>query len=160
MFQLAYRCAYQMMRVYWAVRRPDTHGALVAVWHEDKILLIRNSYVPYYSLPGGYVRAGESGEAAACRELDEEISVKVRPDALRRSVDITHDWEGKRDHVEIFELDVHDSPRIEIDNREVIAAGFFTPEHALRLNLFPPIRQHLEERLARTAQGSSRSASA
>lgn len=156
MFQLAYRCAYRMMRVYWAVRRPDTHGALVAVWHDGKILLIRNSYVPYFSLPGGYVRAGESGEAAACRELDEEIGVQVRPEALRRSVDITHDWEGKRDHVEIFELDVTESPRVEIDNREVIAAGFYSPDHALRLDLFPPIRQHIEQRLAHASSGSNR----
>src|SRR5262245_32439384 len=30
-YRLAYNGAYRLMRVYWAVRRPDTHGALVAV---------------------------------------------------------------------------------------------------------------------------------
>ena len=63
-FQFAYVCAYRLMRTYWRMRRPTTHGALVTLWHDDKLLLVRNSYVPYYSLPGGYVGKGESGRAA------------------------------------------------------------------------------------------------
>ncbi|HEX2675448.1 MAG TPA: hypothetical protein VHM19_02380, partial [Polyangiales bacterium] len=54
-FQVAYRVAYRMMRTYWSVRKPSTHGALVSLWHEGQILLVQNSYVPYRSLPGGYV---------------------------------------------------------------------------------------------------------
>src|SRR5688572_17354680 len=52
-FQLAYKAAYRLMRAYWTVRKPNTHGALVALWNGGNVLLVRNSYVPYYSLPGG-----------------------------------------------------------------------------------------------------------
>lgn len=147
-FQMAYKAAYRMMRVYWAVRRPDTHGALVAIWHGRRVLLVKNSYVPYFSLPGGYVKAGESGKQAALRELEEEIGLTGITEAqLQPAVDIVHQWEGKTDHVEIFRLDVDTAPHVEVDNREVIAAGFFTPEEALKKWLFPPIARHVRERL-------------
>jgi 8-oxo-dGTP diphosphatase len=149
LFRVAYRCAYRLMRVYWGTVHPNTHGALVAVWWQGQILLVRNSYVPYYSLPGGYVRPWESGTQAAVRELLEETGIIARPEQLRRAVDLTHHWEGKRDHVEIFELDVAQPPRIQVDNREVVSAEFFAPATALTLDLFPPIRDAIQHHLAR-----------
>jgi 8-oxo-dGTP pyrophosphatase MutT (NUDIX family) len=125
-FRLAYRNAYRLMRLYWAVRHPTAHGALVAIWHEGQILLVQNSYVPYRSLPGGYVHSHETGRDAALRELRE----------------------GKHEHIEIFDLDVTERPRIEVDNREVVQARFFPPQEALKLELFPPIRRVIERRLA------------
>ena len=144
--QLAYVCAYQLMRTYWRVRQPTTHGALVALWHEGKLLLVRNSYVGYYSLPGGYIHSGESSRDAAVRELAEEIGLKARADELELALDTTHRWEGKHDHVEIFSLEVPRRPAIRVDHREVIEATWVTPERALQLNLFPPIRTVLEHR--------------
>jgi 8-oxo-dGTP pyrophosphatase MutT (NUDIX family) len=147
-YQLAYKCAYQMMRTYWKVRRPRTHGALVAIWHEGRVLLVRNSYVKYYSLPGGYVHSNETGREAARRELKEEVALDVAEDALQPALDVTRDWEGKRDRVELFELHVECPPQIAIDNREVVAAGWYTPEEALELDLFPTLREHVEDRQA------------
>jgi 8-oxo-dGTP diphosphatase len=149
LYQLAYTGAYQLMRVYWSVRHPDTHGALVAVWHEGKILLVKNSYLKYWSLPGGYVRAHETAKQAAVRELLEEVGISVDEERLQPAVDVSHEWEGKRDHVEIFSVDVSEAPRVAIDNREVIDARVFVPEDALRLDLFPPIRKHIEDVLAK-----------
>jgi 8-oxo-dGTP pyrophosphatase MutT (NUDIX family) len=148
-YRLAYNGAYQMMRVYWAVRRPDTHGALVAIWHDGKILLVRNSYLKYYSLPGGYVRTGETGRQAAMRELLEEVGIGLTEDKFVPALDARLDWEGKRDHVEIFRVDLPYAPKIVIDNREVVAAQLYTPQEALKLDLFPPLRQHIEAELAK-----------
>jgi 8-oxo-dGTP diphosphatase len=145
-YRTAYRVAYRLMKTYWKVRQPTTHGALVAVWHERRILLVKNSYVPYWSLPGGYLHRGETGAQAAARELAEEVGVKVDPSQLRPSVDIRHPWEGKQDHVEIFELELDHEPTVMADRREVVEAGFYFEERALELNLFPPIRAHIEER--------------
>jgi ADP-ribose pyrophosphatase YjhB (NUDIX family) len=147
-FQLAYKCAYQLMRVYWTVRKPTTNGALVAIWNNGEVLLTRNSYVRYYAIPGGYLRRGETNREAALRELREEVGVSARADDLKLLVDETHGWEGKQDHVSIFELDVEQRPAIKVDNREVIEAGWYTPERALELNLFPPLRRAIERRVA------------
>lgn len=155
-FRIAYRNAYQLMRVYWAIRHPTVHGALVAIWHQGKILLVQNSYVPYRSLPGGYVARGESGRDAVIRELREETGVVANPADLKPIVDEHHDWEGKREHIEIFDLDVTDPPHIQVDNREVVDATFFTPEEALRLKLFPPLRRVIERRLSTPERAASR----
>jgi 8-oxo-dGTP pyrophosphatase MutT (NUDIX family) len=150
LYRVAYRGAYRMMRVYWAVLHPQVHGALVAIWHHGEILLVRNSYVRYYSLPGGYVHRGETGRDAAVRELLEETGIRAAPVDLRLALDHQHNWEGKREHVEIFELEVEAKPVIEVDNREVIEAAFFSPKRALELNLFEPLRRVIEQKLSRT----------
>jgi 8-oxo-dGTP pyrophosphatase MutT (NUDIX family) len=143
-FQLAYKVAYRMMRLYWGVRRPATHGALVTLWNDGQLLLIQNSYVGYRSLPGGYVGRFETGAEAAVRELREEIGITARTDQLVKVYDEVKDWEGKRDHVEIFKLELDIRPEITIDRREVVAAGWYSPARALELDLFPPIRLILE----------------
>jgi 8-oxo-dGTP pyrophosphatase MutT (NUDIX family) len=148
-FQSAYRLAYRMMRVYWALRRPSTHGALVTLWNRGELLLVQNSYVSYRSLPGGYVAKNETGPQAAVRELREEIGISASTDQLSKVFDEVKDWEGKRDHVEIFALELDERPTIQIDYREVVSAGWFSPERALELDLFPPIRRVLEGVIAR-----------
>lgn len=147
-FQLAYKVAYRMMRVYWGVRRPATHGALVTLWNQGELLLIQNSYVKYRSLPGGYVGRYETGAEAAVRELREEIGVMARTEQLEKVYDEVKNWEGKRDHVEVFELELEARPLIRIDHREVISAAWYTPARALELDLFPPIRLILDARQA------------
>ena len=136
-----------MMRLYWSVAHPTTHGALLAIWHEGEILLVRNSYVPYYSLPGGYVHRDETGRQAAARELFEETGVRVRSEDFRQVIDQQHEWEGKREHIEIFELELAERPLVKVDNREVIRAEFFRPEKALMLESIRPLRHAIERRM-------------
>lgn len=145
LFHVALTGAYRLMRMYWWMRRPRTHGALVALWHDGKILLIRNSYHQYFSLPGGYVRPGEPAREAAVRELKEELGMSVSIRALRPALDQELIWEFKREHVEIFSLECGSMPEIEVDGREVVSAEFFCPEEALPLEMYPPIRLHIEE---------------
>jgi 8-oxo-dGTP diphosphatase len=147
-FQIGYQLAYRLLRAYWRVRRPTTNGALVAIWSRGEVLLVRNSYVPYYSAPGGYIRPAESGRDAALRELNEEVGVKVRPDQLELALDTTHEWEGKLDHVQIFNLNVAERPVVHIDHREVVEATWFAPKRVLELkHVFPPLRRVIESSL-------------
>ncbi|HEY6880534.1 MAG TPA: NUDIX hydrolase [Polyangiales bacterium] len=129
------------MRSYWKLRRPTTHGALVAIWSRGEVLLVKNSYVPYYSAPGGYLQPGETGRDAALRELAEEVAVFVRPEQLELAADVTHDWEGKRDHVQVFNLSIEQRPEVRIDHREVVAARWLTPGQVVELNVFPPLKR-------------------
>ena len=148
-YRMTYRAAYQAMRVYWRLARPVTRGALVAIWNKDEILLVKNSYVDYYCVPGGYLKETETPVEAAVRELAEEVSIQVSPDALKLGREETHAWEGKSDVVSIFDLDVKERPVFRVDNREVIDAEFFSPQYALEIKLFPPLRRHIEARLAK-----------
>ena len=52
--------AYRMALVYWRIARPSTNGAFVAVWHEGRILAIKNSYKAQWSFPGGGVKSSET----------------------------------------------------------------------------------------------------
>jgi 8-oxo-dGTP diphosphatase len=151
LYQLAYRAAFQGARVYWKIFRPINHGALVAMWHEGKILLVKNSYLDYFSLPGGHVKEGEQPLDAAVRELKEEIDLVVAPERLAPALEETHEWQGRPDHVVIFHLELSEAPKIRVDNREVVKAEWCTPEQALDRNLFPLLRRVIQERASATA---------
>lgn len=151
LYQLGYKLGYQLVRLLWAILRPTTHGALVVVWRNGSLLLVRNSYVSYYSPPGGYVRGGETTVQAAVRELREETGLDVAPSDLVLAHEETHQWEFRRDHVTMFDLQVKEPVNVEVDHREVVSAGFYTPEEALKLRLFPPLRRRIEKRMAELA---------
>lgn len=64
--------------------------AISAVLNDGKILLIKRKNPPYenlYCLPGGKVRFGENIEAAAVRELKEEVGIDAEVVALRGILD-------------------------------------------------------------------------
>ncbi len=78
--------------------RYSTHGrgpsllVLVAVFAEDRVLLQRRGQPPYlgcWAPPGGFVESGESLEAAAVREVREEVSVELDPRSLMPSAVIS-----------------------------------------------------------------------
>jgi ADP-ribose pyrophosphatase YjhB (NUDIX family) len=146
-FQLAYKLAYRLMRASWRLRNPLTHGALVLIWCRGEVLLVRNSYVPYFSAPGGFVKPHEDARDAALRELVEEVSLHVEPERLRLALEVTHPWEGKRDHVKVFELEMSDRPDVRVDHREVVEALWVAPERALELDVFPPLKRVIAQRL-------------
>ena len=152
-FQLTYLCAYRVMRAYWRIRKPTTNGALVAVWSRGQVLLVRNSYVSYYSAPGGNLRPEENGRDAALRELSEEVGVSARPEQLKLALDLTHSWEGKFDHVQIFNLIVDERPSVHVDHREVVEAAWFDPAQVAELDVFPPLKRVIEEQ-ARELEGA------
>lgn len=57
--------------------------ALVALWHEGRLLLVHTRDRECWELPGGGIDAGESPREAAARELWEEAGQRIAPSALR-----------------------------------------------------------------------------
>ena len=148
-FQLGYKLAYRLMRASWRLTNPLTHGALVLIWSQGEVLLVRNSYVQYYSAPGGFVKSGEDARDAARRELVEEVGLEVEPEALSLALELTHPWEYKRDHVKIFQVTLNERPDVQVDHREVVEALWVAPQVALELNVFPPLQRVIREHRAR-----------
>jgi ADP-ribose pyrophosphatase YjhB (NUDIX family) len=145
-FQLAFKVAHRMLRAYWTVRRPHTHGSLIALWYEGKILLVKNSYRHDYTLPGGYVRRGEPVSVAAARELAEECEIAVDPREIKQVYAGVHDYEHRQDDVTISEVTVDRAPKIAVDHREVVWAGFKSREEALAMPIVPHLREYLQSK--------------
>lgn len=54
-----------------------TVGAVALVEHDGRILVLRQHHRAGWTLPGGLVNRGESGDAAVVRELKEEVGLDV-----------------------------------------------------------------------------------
>ena len=147
--RMAFRGAYRLLSVYWFLARPETHGVCVGVWHGREVLLIKNSYKPYFSLPGGGPHRGEAGPETGARELQEEVGLHVPPDQLRAAFEVVSTEEHKRDHVRFFEVDLPARPSITIDRREVVWAEFVDSRDVLSRPLGPVMRAYLEDALRR-----------
>ena len=141
--RIAYVVAYRLMRLWWFVRRPATRGSLVAIWHDNEVLVVRTSYRPVLSLPGGFVDTTESELDAAVRELREELGIVPDRDALRPAYRQTIRYESRRDEATIFRLDVDSRPTVNVDNREVVWAGFLPAAAVLEQPVLPHLQAYL-----------------
>ncbi len=142
-FQIAYKLAHRLLICYCYVFRVKINGALVALWHEERILMVKNSYRRYYSLPGGYVAAGEAPEHAGARELREEVGISIPIESLHPAYEGTYLFEARKDSLIIFEAALEAPPRMRIDNREVVWAAFVTVDYALGLPTSPHLSAYL-----------------
>lgn len=149
LIRAVYRVAHWGLRLLWFLRRPETTGALVAVWHQGRVLLVKNSYRRQLTLPGGYVKAREDRRTTAARELLEEVGIRAQPKRLVHAYHGTHVFEYRKDTLDIYELDVDDPPEVRVDDREVVRAEFHTPAEALDLNVVPHLEEYLSKRIRR-----------
>jgi len=151
LIRAVYRVAHWGLRLLWFIRRPETTGALVAVWHHGRVLLVKNSYRPQLTLPGGYIRPREDRRTAAARELREEVGIQVQPKRLVHAYHGTHVFEHRQDTLDIFELEMDAAPDVRVDDREVVRAEFHTPDEALDMRIVPHLEEYLSKRIGRAA---------
>jgi len=142
--RIVYRGAYRLALVWWWLRRPRTIGVLVALWHRDRVLLVRTSYRAALSLPGGFVRPGEPERDAAVRELREEAGIEVDPADLAPAWHGTVPFEFRQDVVTIFETRVDAASCPRVNHREVVWGDWVSRDEAVRLPLLPHVRAYLE----------------
>lgn len=115
------------LRQYWRITRPLTAGARVMVLDEEnRVLLVRHTYMPGWFLPGGGIERGETMKAGATRELFEEVGVQATGELSFFAL-YANFREFKSDHVALFVLRSFDlTPK---PNREIAEFGFFAADN-------------------------------
>ena len=115
----------RMFHFYWRIARGMTLGVRGVVLNSDnKVFLVKHSYVAGWHLPGGGVEVGETFLEALTRELAEEgrIVLSGRPE-LHGLFFNSH--VSRRDHVAVYVIRQFSQDRMPEPNHEIVACGFF-----------------------------------
>lgn len=111
-------------RAWWRLSRGMTLGVrCLAYDSENRIALIRHSYMPGWHLPGGGVESGETLQAAAEKELREEAGLTPLAPPRLFGVYANH-ANFKNDHIALFVVDAFESTPFE-PNGEIAELGFY-----------------------------------
>lgn len=100
-----------------------TPAIIVAVLKEDKILLARSPHFPpkFFSLISGHVDPGEYIEGTVVREVREETGIEIKNLKYLGS----YSWPFP-DKLMFAFIAEYDSGEIQIDNDEIVEAGWFS----------------------------------
>ncbi|MBP0617998.1 NUDIX domain-containing protein [Jiella sp. KSK16Y-1] len=105
--------------------RPMTLGVRAAVFDADeRIFLVRHTYVSGWYLPGGGVDPGETAAEAICRELLEEGNVELDEPPTLVSVYFNR-AASNRDHVLLYRSGGFRRSALKMPDREIAETGFF-----------------------------------
>jgi ADP-ribose pyrophosphatase YjhB (NUDIX family) len=121
----------------------------VAIWHDQKILVIKNSYKKRYTLPCGRLKSNENALDAAVRELYEEVNIKLDASQLLFVGKYIGKYKYVADEGHFFEIVMAQMPEVQVDDREVIWARFLSVEDTMKLKLNPAVRSYLNDRYKR-----------
>lgn len=126
-------------------RRSMTLGVRAAIFDaDDRVFLVRHSYVPGWHFPGGGVEPHETVIDALAREVLEEGGIALDAPAELFSLYLNRNLSG-RDHVALFVTRTwrqEHSPKV--PNLEIVDCGFFAPER-LPEQISPATRRRLAE---------------
>lgn len=134
------RLIYSIYRIYLFFVRPVQTGVRVLMIKDGQVLLVRQTYIPGWFMPGGRLKRGETLEQAARREVKEETGAVLGEMSLLGVY--THFKEWKTDHNIVFlsqdftNGDLHD---------DEIAEVRYHPLEALPEDLWPGHRRRIEQ---------------
>jgi ADP-ribose pyrophosphatase YjhB (NUDIX family) len=134
------RMRSRLAHLRFLATRPMTLGVRgIVIERDERVLLVKHTYVPGWHFPGGGVEVGESCPEALGRELEEEAKVAlVGPPSLHGVFFNVHP--SRRDHVAVYLV------------RSFRVLGERTPDREIEEARFFPLRS--------LPQGTSRGARA
>ena len=118
----------------------DQHGA----GGEERVFLVRHSYIPGWHLPGGAVEAGETVAEALAREIREECAIAVEGAAPRLFGLYFNNHVSRRDHVALYVVRDFRVLSVREPDWEIVEAGFH-PVLALPAGTTPSTRARIAE---------------
>lgn len=111
--------------LYWRFARGMTLGVRGLVLDGDnRVFLVKHSYVAGWHLPGGGVEVGETFLDALRRELAEEGRIELTGEPALHGV-FFNGHVSRRDHVAVYLIRHFRQDRLPEPNREIVACGFF-----------------------------------
>ena len=123
--------AFTRRPVQWLIHgtarftRPMTMGVRAIILDADeRVVLVRHSYVPGWHLPGGAVEPGETLREAVTREVAEETGIAVTGPATLHGMFLNRHV-SKRDHVAVFVIRSFRVVDPERRDWEIVERGFF-----------------------------------
>jgi len=106
-------------------------AVIVAIHNEDKLLMARHIYnksVPY-ALIAGFAEMGESIEETVRREVQEEVGINIKNIQYMGS----QPWPFPNSLMFAFKAE-YDSGEIEVDDKEIVEAKWFTKEEIVEID--------------------------
>jgi 8-oxo-dGTP pyrophosphatase MutT (NUDIX family) len=134
------RLAYFLFRIYCFFFRPVRLGVRILITKQGQVLLVRQTYMPGWFMPGGAIQRGETLEQAARREAREEVGAELGSLRLLGTYSNFKEW--KSDHNVVFAAE--DVTFTAVQDHEVAEARFFSLDD-LPKALWPGHRRRLEE---------------
>ena len=111
--------------LYWRMARGMTLGVRGVVLDGDnKVFLVRHSYVSGWHLPGGGVEVGETFLEALRRELVEEGRIELTGEPVLHGL-FFNGHVSRRDHVAVYVVRQFRQDRLPKPNHEIVETGFY-----------------------------------
>jgi 8-oxo-dGTP pyrophosphatase MutT (NUDIX family) len=115
----------RIFHLYWRFARGMTLGVRAVVLDGDnRVFLVKHSYVSGWHLPGGGVEVGETFGDALRRELVEEGRIELTGEPVLHGL-FFNSRVSRRDHVAVYLVRHFSQDRLPEANREIVACGFF-----------------------------------
>jgi 8-oxo-dGTP pyrophosphatase MutT (NUDIX family) len=111
--------------LYWRMARGMTLGVRgVVLDGDDRVFLVRHSYVAGWHLPGGGVEVGETFLEALRRELVEEGRIELTGEPVLHGL-FFNGHVSRRDHVAVYVVRQFRQDRQPKPNHEIVETGFY-----------------------------------
>src|SRR5216683_7981028 len=115
----------RVFHLYWRFARGMTLGVRAVVLDGDnRVFLVKHSYVTGWHLPGGGVEVGETFRDALRRELAEEGRIELLCEPVLHGL-FFNSHVSRRDHVAVYLVRHFRQDRLPEPNHEIVACGFF-----------------------------------